>query len=531
MVRKELLLIWAALLVPFLVAPGTAAAQTPKRGGIVHVPNYGDPARLDPHAETVLAVQQAHAGIYSSLLQWDPDNTKNIVPDLAASYKVSNNGKTYTFNLRRGVKWHDGKPFTAADVQASFDRLLDPKFRSPRCGSLMRPLVERAETVDSYTFRITLKYAAATFLPSVASSWCRIVAKHVLEKYGDLRKVEAQIGTGPFKFKRYERGSVIEWERNPNYYDSRYPLVDGVKIYMLKGARLLAAAKAGRIMISQTWPGISPNAAEELRSARGDQVELYSDPLNNVAMVLVNTTKPPFDKRDMRRAVHLAIDRTEIFQKIYEGIGSHCTILDPAIYGDFALPRAEVAKFPGCRKDKTADIAEAKRLVAKHYPDGVDIEVVTRAISTYVPRTQLVVAQLRKVGIRGKIKSYDSATGIATYRKGAFTLIGSQDGGVFMPDPHTPFALFFYSKGAFNFGKWNDPMVDRLMDRGLRARTKAERVKIYHQLQRRILKGDSPGAVVGGVYAWHFRDKRLKNYRHALTMFDNNTYMKVWLDQ
>jgi peptide/nickel transport system substrate-binding protein len=521
------------LLLVFMLAGGfNVLAQEPKRGGIVSIPNYGDPARLDPHGETVLSVQQAHAGIYSSLLQWDPANPREIVPDLAVSYEASPDGTSYTFKLRQGVKWHDGEPFTAADVQASFDRLLDPKFRSPRCGALLRPIVERAETVDTYTVRIHLKFPAATFIRSIASSWCRIVAKHVLEKYGDLRKVEAQIGTGPFKFKRYERGSVIEWERNPDYYDPRYPYVDGVKIFILKGtARLLAAAKTGRIMISQTWPGLSPNAAEELRTVRGDKVRLYPDPLNNLAMLVVNSSKPPFDKRDMRRAVHLAIDRHELFTKLHDGIGAPCRILDPKIYGDFGLPAEEIESLPGCRKDKTEDLAEAKRLVAKHYPNGLDVEVVTRSIGDYLQRTELMVAQLRKVGIRGKIKAYDSASGIAQYRKGNFVLIGAQDAGMFLPDPSAPFGVWFYSKGGFNFGKWKDETVDRLHEAGLRERDTAKRRKIYHELQRHILTQDAPGAVIGGVYAWHFIDNRLHNYTHGLTMFDNNTFMKVWLDQ
>jgi len=520
------------VLTVFLSMTLVASGQQPQRGGTLNISTYGDPARLDPHSETPANVQWATAGIYSGLLQWDPANPREIVPDLATSYEGSPDGMTYTFHLRKGVKWHDGKPFTAADVEATFNRLLDPKFRSPRCGTLLRPLVARYETVDAYTVRMHLKFPAATFVRSIASSWCRIAAKHVLEQYGDLNKAEAQIGTGPFKFRRYERGSVIEWERNPDYYDSRYPYLDGVKMFILKGsARKLAAAKTGQLMMSQFWPGLSPTEAEELRGVRGDEVTMSTDPLNNLAMVVGNTTKPPFDKRDMRRAVHLAIDRHELFDKLHDGIGAPCRILDPRIYGDFALPVAEVEALPGCRRDKTEDIAEAKRLVAKHYPDGVDIEVVTRAIGDYVSRTELMVAQLRKVGIRGKIKTYDSASGIANFRKGNFELIGAQDSAMVLPDPSAPFGNWFISTAGFNFAKWNDPTVDRLHEAGLRERDPARRRQIYHDLQRYILTQDSPGAVIGGIYAWHFVDKRLHDYEYALTMFDNNTYMKVWLEQ
>jgi len=527
--RKALL---TALLVPALALAGASQAVAQERGGIAAAPLYGDPARFDPHKEAVLAVQDVIAGIFSSLLQWDPSNPKEIVPDLALSYDVSPNKLVYTFKLRPGVKWHDGQPFSAEDVKATFDRIIKPDFRSPRCGAMMKPLIKQVEVVDPLTVRFTLKTPAVTFITATASAWCRIIPKHILERDGDFSQTKSLIGTGPFKFARYERGSVVEWERNPNYYDSRYPYLDGVKFFVLRGnERLLAAARAGRIYKAQAWPGLTPQIAYSLRDARGDEINMWPGPLNNLGMLLVNSSKPPFDKRDMRRAVHLAIDRHETFEKLYDGIGAPCQVLDQKVYGDFGLPAEEVLKLPGCRKDKTEDIAEAKRLVAKHYPNGVDVEVAVRAIGNFVQRTELAVADLRKVGIRGKIRTYDSASGIAAYRRGDFTLIGSQDLGMYMPDPSAPFGLFFVTGGGFNVGKWSNPTLDKLAEQALREHDRAKRIELYHRMQRIVLTEDAPGAVIGGVYAYFFTDKKLKGYKPGPTMFDNGTFMKVWLNQ
>lgn len=513
-----------------LSAANSAVAQ--QKGGIVNWFVYGDPARLDIHTESPLSVQQATAGVFSSLLQYSPDDPNKIVPDLAVSYEATNNGKTYVFKLRKGVTWHDGKPFTADDVKATYDRLLNPKVKARRCGSLVRPLLNSVAVVDSQTVKFDLKFASATFVPSVASAWCRIAAKHVLEKYGDLQSAAAQIGTGPFKFKRYERGSVIEWERNPHYYNPKLPYLDGVKQYVLKGAaRQLAAAKAGQIHVWDTWPPMNKSAADELRNARGDKVNIYTWPINVLWVVHLNTTKAPFNNKDLRRAVHLALNRQELFKKAFEGAGTPCAVLDPKLYGEWALPLDELNKIPGCRPDKTADLAEAKRLVQKHYPNGVDFEIVTRTVGNYVDRIQLVTAELKKIGLRGKIKTYESAAGYGVYGKGDFQVIGTQDTAMFIPDPSIVFSILYVEKAGRNWVKWVDPKMNEWAEAALRETDQAKRRALYHKMQRYLLTEDNAAVPVGWVEGWFFNNKKLKNYRRANTVYDNNTFMNVWLEK
>lgn len=519
------------ILAASLALPGATTALAQQKGGTLNWFVYGDPGRLDVMTESPLSVQQATAGVYSSLLQYSPDNPSEIAPDLAVSYETSNDGKTYIFKLREGVKWHDGKPFTADDVKATYDRLLDPTVKARRCGSLVRPILESVSVANAHEVRFDLKFAAATFVPSVASAWCRIAAKHIMEKYGDLQKAEAQIGTGPFKFKRYERGSIIEWVRNPDYYNSKLPYLDGVKQFVLKGtARQLAAAKAGQIDLWDTWPPMSKSAAEELKSARGDEVETYTWPINVLWAVHLNTTKPPFDNKDLRRAVQLALDRKELFNKAFEGAGTPCAILDPKLYGDFALPLEELKTIPGCREDKKAeDIAEAKKLVEKHYPNGVDFEIVTRTVGNYVDRIQLVAAQLRKVGLRAKIKTYESAAGYGVYGKGDFQAIGTQDTAMFLPDPSIVFSILYVKNAGRNWVKWNNPQINEWADAALRETDHAKRRELYYKMQRYLLTEDNPAVAVGWVEGWFFNDKRMHNYRRANTVYDNNTFMNVWL--
>ena len=137
-------------------------------------------------------------------------------------------------------------------------------------------------------------------------------------------------------------------------------------------------------------------ASEELKAARGNEVDVYRWPINTIWIVFLNTQKPPFDNPDMRRAVHLALNRQELIGKALDGAGVPCAMLDPKLVGDSALPLAEVEKIPGCRAQKEQDIAEAEKLVKKHHPNGIDIEMAYRQVGNYSDRSQLVAAQLRQ---------------------------------------------------------------------------------------------------------------------------------------
>ncbi len=524
--------ILVAVLAAGLVLGPAVAQDKPRYGGIVTWFDYGDPGRLDVHAESPLVVQQATAGVFSGLLHYDPDDPTKIAPDLAERWTASPDGKTYTFHLRKGVKWHDGQPFSAADVKATFDRVLNPEFKSPKCGARLKPMVASVEVLDPHTVQFRLK-APAPFLPSIASAWCRIAAKHVLDKHGDLQKPEAQIGTGPFKFKRYERGNLIEWEKNKDYFVPGLPYVDGVKQYILVGGPTqLAASKAGRVMLWDTWPPMLKSQADELARARGDAVEVYRHPINTLFVLYMNTQKPPFNNPELRRAVHLAIDRQELVNKALEGAGVPCAILDPKLVGDFGLPLDEVQKTPGCRQPKDQDLEAARKLVAKHHPNGVDIEVAVRSVGNYLDRAQLVLTQLRKIGIRGTLKSYESAAGYAVFGKGDFTMIAAQDRAMDTTDPGDVFSLVYTTQAGSNWGRFSDPKADDLALRALTETDRARRVRLYHDLQRHLLTGTDLSAIpVAWVEGYFFRDKKLMNYRQAQTAYDNNTFMKVWLKE
>jgi peptide/nickel transport system substrate-binding protein len=278
-------------------------------------------------------------------------------------------------------------------------------------------------------------------------------------------------------------------------------------------------------MLWDTWPPMKKTQADELTRARGNEVEVSQLSINTIWLLYLNTQRPPFNEPDLRRAVFLALDRQELVAKALEGAGVPCALLDPKL----ALPLDEVAKLPGCRQPKDQDVAEAKRLVEKHHPGGLDVEVSIRSVGNYLDRAQLVLAQLRKAGIRGTLKSHESAAGYAVFGKGDFALIAAQDRAMDTPDPESLFSVIYSTNAGSNYGRYSDPKVDDLAERALRETNHDKRKQLYWELQRYILASPMAAVPVGWVEGWFFVDKRVRGYKPALTTYDNNTFMKVWL--
>ncbi|MGQ4808808.1 putative deoxycholate-binding periplasmic protein YgiS [Candidatus Entotheonellaceae bacterium PAL068K] len=503
----------------------------PERGGIFQWFDYADPARLDLHTESPLNVSQSIVGLYSGLVQWGPEKPMEVSVDLAERWEASSDGTSYTFHLRRGVKWHDGEDFTAADAVYSLQRIINPELRSPRCGSLLRPLVKSVEAPDDYTVVVHLKFPTQIILPALASAWCKILPKHILERDGDLTRPSSQVGTGPFKLKKYVRGNVIEWERNPDYFIKGLPYLDGVKQYIIKARPTqIAAIKAGKVDFWYGWPPLNKKQIEEIRKARKDLHYQQSTP-GGIAQIHMNTTRPPFNHPDLRRAVNLAIDRQQIAKKAYDGMILPCLILPPEAFGDYALPKEEVLQSPGCRQPKDPDIAEAKRLVAKHYPNGLDIQVAVRSVGNYVNVASLVIQQLKKIGIRGKLKTWESAAGFAAWARGDFTLIGVQVTAMTFMDPSAPFTLMWTTESPRNYGKLPMPELDALYQQGLRELQVDKRKAIYQDYQRRILNGDTPIVTLGWSTGPWFMARKLKGWSPGPTIYDNASYHGVWIDR
>ena len=312
MVKSALAAVAAALLAVVLAGGEAADAQTPKRGGILTYLIPADaPPSFDGHKESTFATVHAFAPFYSLLVRINPDNpssTTDIVCDLCTAMpQPTDDGKTYRFKIRQGVKFHDGTPLTAADIAASFNEIIfpPPGVLSPRVSNFL--MVDKVEAPDPQAVIFHLKFATGAFLPAIASPFNWIYEKAILDK--DPHWYEKNVmGTGPFKFAGYETGQEIKGVRNPDYYDPALPYLDGfVGIYAPKQATRIDAIRSDRAAME--FRGMAPSARDELKAALGDKLDVQQGDWDVGSAITPNHQKKPFDDPRVRRALTLAIDR------------------------------------------------------------------------------------------------------------------------------------------------------------------------------------------------------------------------------
>src|SRR5438067_8882270 len=313
-VRKSLCAAGVGLAAAIAVTPAWAEdpKETPKRGGtLTYVIPADAPPTFDGHRETTYATIHSVAPFYSVLIRINPDNpgsTTDFVCDLCTEMpQPTDDGKTYTFKILPGVKFHNGDPLTAEDIATSLHMIAFPPegVLSPRSSDF--EMVDKIEAPDPSTVVIRLKFATSAFLPALADPYAFIYQKKVLDK--DPHWYERNIlGSGPFKFANYEIGQSIRAVRNPDYYFKDKPYLDEVVgIYAPKQATRIDALRSDRAAIE--FRGLPPAARDDLKKSLGDQIAFQDSDWNCGSVVTINEKVKPFDDVRVRRALTLAIDR------------------------------------------------------------------------------------------------------------------------------------------------------------------------------------------------------------------------------
>ena len=302
------LLAFMAISVVVVAAPtGLQAAETPRRGGVLLAVIGADPPSLDPHQESTFANIQLVAPLYSTLVQIDPYNFPKIIGDVATEWKITPDGLTYTFKIRQGIRFHDGSPLTAADVKATYDKIVSPPegVRSVRKNAYTA--VARIETPDPSTVVFKLKFPSASLLDNLASPWNVIFPKKYLDKDPNHFKTNV-VGSGPFKLKSYTRGSTFEGERNRDYFVKDRPYLDGYKFFISPETSVRAAAiRSGRAYIE--FRDLPIAEVDAIRKQLGDKVAVQTTAVTGQWGIAINTTAKPFNDVRVRKALTLGFDR------------------------------------------------------------------------------------------------------------------------------------------------------------------------------------------------------------------------------
>ncbi|MGH8058686.1 MAG: ABC transporter substrate-binding protein, partial [Candidatus Entotheonellia bacterium] len=399
------------------------AVGTPKRGGILRVRGW-DAVHFDPHLTRNFRTHTALSFVYSKLLRHKvgPEvkpGTFIVEPDLAERWEEPDD-TTYLFHLRKGVKWHNkppvnGRELVAEDVKFSFDRFLTEKGNPER---QLLESVDRVEVVDRYTVKFALKEPFVWLLDILANAMMMwIVAPEVVAKYGDLKKVDTAIGTGPFILEQYEANVKSVFKRNPDYFRPGLPYVDGVEWLVVDDeSTALAMYRTGQIDTGpwNNWM-VRQQDLESLKQSHPHLV--YQDiQATNATTLWMRTDKPPFNDVRVRRAISHALDR----QGIIEAVWMRGT-LSPAVPPGLAEWSLPIEQMGEGAKYYRYDPKEAKRLLAEAgYPKG--FKTTLSGTGGYgrdmVDAMQMVQRDLKDVGIEAELKLQEYGAYMATTGQG-----------------------------------------------------------------------------------------------------------------
>ena len=385
-------------------AAPASAEESPKHGGTLTYMIPADaPPSLDGHRETTYATVHAAAPFYSTLIRINPLNPSSpddFVCDLCTEMpKPTDDGKTWTFKIRDGVKWHDGTPLTAADVAASWKMIIDPPKGVSSARESYFIMVDSVEAPDASTVVFKLKFATGAFLPALADPFAWIYKKEILDK--DPHWYEKNImGSGPFKFVDYQIGQSIKGVRDPDYYHKGLPYLDGfTAIFADKQAVRLDAIRADRAAME--FRGLPPSARDQLVKELGDKITVQTGDWNCVNMITPNHGRKPFDDVRVRRALILAIDQWHGSVGLSKIANVHTVggIVFPG--SPLAATKEELQKIVGYWPDIEKSRAEAKKLLAEAGVPNLSFELLNRNVDQpYKYIATWVIDEWSKIGVK-----------------------------------------------------------------------------------------------------------------------------------
>src|SRR3954470_21505492 len=410
-----------------LLAAGLAnSALAQKRGGTLRVYFFDSPATMSVHEESTIAGQGPAMGVFNNLVMFDqhvPQSGLNtIVPDLATEWSWNEERTSLTFRLRQGVKWHDGKPFTAKDVKCTFDLLLGTAPEKLRLNP-RKPWYRNLDEVvvngdDEVIFR--LKRPQPAFIAFLASGFTPIYPCHVPAR--DMR--QHPIGTGPFKFVEFKPNEYIKLAKNPDYWKPGRPYLDAIEYTIIRNASTWILA-LGLKQFDRTGPGfLAVSLMKEIKK-EAPEINCEIKSWNTSRTAITNREKPPFDKPELRRAIMLALDRKAFIDIIGEGQGEIGATMQPPPNGVWGMPPEMLKSLPGYDSDIAKNRAQAQEIMQKlgYGPDKrLAVTVTTRNVSAYRDPAVILIDQLKQIYIDGTLNPIDTTQWYPTVMRKDYAL-------------------------------------------------------------------------------------------------------------
>lgn len=504
---------------------GAGAGRRVRGGNLVRAINYGDPGNLDPAAKSEVAAQMVTMNVFSRLVRYNPVAAK-VEPDLAERWEVGD-GTHYTFTLRSGATFHDGRPVTASDVKYSFERVVDPKTASPAANAFVdvvgavdfregrAPGIAGVTTEGDSVVRIALTRLRPTFLMTLTSVPSSVVPKAQVARLGadfGMRPV----GSGPFRLESWTRDDRIVLRAYPRYFGGR-PYLDRVTYRIMKEeATRDAEFQTGKLDMMTVGEATYRRYRDDPRY-RGDTIEV---PELFTRAIFFNLKEEPFDDVRVRRALNHAVDKKLVVEKILEGKAYPATGPLPASSPGFDKALAGYGHDP----------ARARALLAEAgLSGGFEMEVLATAAGARI--LEGLSAMLADVGARLKIVQLESTTLLERTRSGSFKAAYFSTGGDADPVDFLEARLHSRNIGkAGNVTSYRNPEVDRLLDEAQATTDQARRIELARRAQALVVD-DAPWFFFNYNKAVVVHQPWVEGLRPVPTDIDFQDMSKVWLSE
>ncbi len=454
---------------------GTPQSNTPP--GTLLVALEAEPPELDPNLSSAYVDRQVMASLYDKLV--DINQQGEIVPMLAESYEVSDDGTVYTFELRRGIKFHDGTPFNAEAAKFNLDRYQEnDSVRSTE----VEP-IESVEAVGEYTVRVTLSEPFAPFL-AVLTDRAGIMASPKAIEDGGGRISDKPVGTGPFKFVERVRGENITVEKNEDYWRDGLPKIDRIVYRGIDDENVqYQNLQSGELDLIDSIPFVE---FKDLQESGDYRVSL--EPGLGYQGIWLNVTQPPFDNKQLRQAVYRLVDREAIVKAVLRNVGG-TPANSPFSKASWAYSEESDAYPPRSVQEAKALLEEAGE------PDGFSFTLKLDPSPTSQQLGQVIQNSLKPAGIEVKLEQLEFGTLLEQSTNGDFeALFLGWSGRI---DPDLNIYDFTVTNGDFNDSGYSNPEVDRLLNEARTTSDRDRRKELYTQVME-ILHEDVPY-----VYLYH----------------------------
>jgi peptide/nickel transport system substrate-binding protein len=543
------------LCLPLLVMAQQAtrsASDLARQGGLALALAHGDKPRYggkffsvgneevpfyDMHQTSLGGIYAAVAPAYNCLIRTSPYDPKGqeIMPELADTWEVSDGGKTLTFHLHKGVKWHDGAPFSSADVKYTIERIMHPPqgMVSPR-GPVFNALIERVEAPDPDTVVVYGKGPSALLLPLFSSGHNVIIPKHIVEPDPVNALKTKVIGTGPFRLKEPPTTSLWKYERNPDYFQKDLPYLDEIEIHLITDPQaMVAALLSKRVYWSDAFAHANMDRDLAKSTVQQNANLIHSaNPGLVVSHLTLQSEKPPFDDLRVRQAISEGVRREAISE-----LGNQAGAAGTGVYplGAWAMPREMRGQLIGYGPDIAQRIAHAKELLAAYEKEKgkIDWSKIKLQCATTIKfsceNAQVVQQLLKKINVNIGLEPMLFSQLRANEVSGNYwlSLLGA---AIDFDDPIDTFGQWFVTNGGRWYQRHSVPEIDALYEQQKFIASPEERKKVIWEMDKLAIN-DAAYLILHWFDLHHVRWNFVKGWTITPDIRSTNARMDyVWLD-